>query len=313
MELVVINSYGPMGTSVVGSILEKFGYINLPIRKRKLEDYVLGKKEIQDTYFKNRTLELFNNLSKGNNSGGTGVLDRNKNSKQKKLDINLVKFELEHFTNKNYSNLEDMYFDSMIIANKATIYKKKIKNVVGSIELATNLEKVDNKKLYEFYKKKFNKVKFINLNREFVSWLNSLLSQKLLEKNRSLIPNIVKLSSRKRDYDNYLKDSLYYDSLDLSFEDIFIPNTLNTIKKIEYFLKKNISKVILENEYFDLYGAERNFMTTFTKADDNINYISKLSKLIASKTNSHPNLLIDILFQFSYIIDYLTIKNRIKK
>ncbi len=313
MELIVINSYGPMGTSVVGSILEKFGYINLPIRKRKLEDYVLGKKEIQDTYFKNRTLELFNNLSKGNNSGGTGVLDRNKNSKQKKLDINLVKFELEHFTNKNYSNLEDMYFDSMIIANKATIYKKKIKNVVGSIELATNLEKVDNKKLYEFYKKKFNKVKFINLNREFVSWLNSLLSQKLLEKNRSLIPNIVKLSSRKRDYDNYLKASLYYDSLDLSFEDIFIPNTLNTIKKIEYFLKKNISKVILENEYFDLYGAERNFMTTFTKADDNINYISKLSKLIASKINSHPNLLIDILFQFSYIIDYFTIKNRIKK
>lgn len=313
MELIVINSYGPMGTSVVGSILEKFGYINLPIRKRKLEDYVLGKKDIQDTYFKNRTLELFNNLSKGNHSGGTGVLDRNKNSKQKKLDINLVKFELEHFTNKNYSNLEDMYFDSMIIANKATIYKKKIKNVVGSIELATNLEKVDNKKLYEFYKKKFKKVKFINLNREFVSWLNSLLSQRLLEKNRPLIPNIVKLSSRKRDYDNYLKDSLYYDSLDLSFEDIFIPNTLNTIKKIEYFLKKNISKVILENEYFDLYGAERNFMTTFTKADDNINYISKLSKLIASKINSHPNLLIDILFQFSYIIDYLTIKKRIKK
>ena len=69
----------------------------------------------------------------------------------------------------------------------------------------------------------------------------------------------------------------------------------------------------IENEYFDLYGAERNFMTTFTKADDNINYISKLSKLIASKINSHPNLLIDILFQFSYIIDYLTIKKRIKK
>ena len=51
-----------------------------------------------------------------------------------------------------------MYFDSMIIANKATIYKKKIKNVVGSIELATNLEKVDNKKLYEFYKKKFKRL-----------------------------------------------------------------------------------------------------------------------------------------------------------
>ena len=56
----------------------------------------------------------------------------------------------------------------------------------------------------------------------------------------------------------------------------------------------------------------KDFMTTFTKADDNINYISKLSKLIASKINSHPNLLIDILFQFSYIIDYLTIKKRIK-
>ena len=97
-----------------------------------------------------------------------------------------------------------------------------------------------------------------------MSWLNSLLSQRLLEKNRPLIPNIVKLSSRKRDYDNYLKDSLYYDSLDLSFEDIFIPNTLNTIKKIEYFLKKNISKVILENEYFDLYGER--FYDNFYKS-----------------------------------------------
>ena len=48
MELIVINLW-PMGTSVVGSI-PAFGYINLPIRKRKLEDYVLGKKDIQDTY-----------------------------------------------------------------------------------------------------------------------------------------------------------------------------------------------------------------------------------------------------------------------
>ena len=44
IKLVVISSFGPMGSTVVASIVEKFGYLNLPIRKMGLTDYLLKKK-----------------------------------------------------------------------------------------------------------------------------------------------------------------------------------------------------------------------------------------------------------------------------
>ena len=193
MELIVINSYGPMASTVISSVIEKFGYINLPIRKRKLEEYVIDKRKIDDTYFKDRTIHVLKNLSNLNSIGGINVIDRNKNKLEKKINLNLIQSDLDNFYNKKYTSLEEMYFDSMLIANKATIYKKKTNTIRGSIELATYIEQNDNKEVFRLYKKKFKKVKFINLDREFTSWLNSLLSQKLFERNRSYLPKIVKL------------------------------------------------------------------------------------------------------------------------
>ena len=43
MKLIVLNSVGPMATSLVASIIEKYGYINLPIRKRQIHQYLLKK------------------------------------------------------------------------------------------------------------------------------------------------------------------------------------------------------------------------------------------------------------------------------
>ena len=53
MRLILINSFGPMASSVIASILEKFGYLNLPLRKRDFHEYLI-KKEASDPYFKMR-------------------------------------------------------------------------------------------------------------------------------------------------------------------------------------------------------------------------------------------------------------------
>ena len=313
MELIVINSYGPMASSVVASILERFGYINLPIRKRNLEEYVVGKRKLNDNFFKNKTKEILRNLSESNLSGGYSVLDRNNNKLLKKIDLELIKKDLEVFKNKKYSNVEDMYFESMLIANKGTIYKKKIKNVVGAIELSTYIEKQDNKFLFEAYKKEFKKVKFINMHRDFSSWINSLLSQKIFERNRSAIPNIVRLTSRKRDYDNYVKNSKLYEGLPIHFNDIFLPKSYDTIKIIEKFVSSNNNINDYNDKMYDLYGSLRNFDSTFTKFDDNINYLSYISKKIISRLDrSNFSLILDLAFQLTYFFDYLTAYKRVK-
>mgnify|MGYP001295539025 FL=1 len=313
MELIVINSYGPMASSVVASILEYFGYINLPIRKRNLEEYVVGKRKLNDNFFKNKTKEILRNLSESNLSGGYSVLDRNNNKLLKKIDLELIKKDLEIFNNQKYSNVEDMYFESMLIANKGTIYKKKIKNVVGAIELSTYIEKQDNKFLFEAYKKEFKKVKFINMNRDFSSWINSLLSQKIFERNRSIIPNIVRLTSRKRDYDNYVKNSKLYEGLQINFNDIFLPKSYDTIKIIEKFISSNNNIDDYNGKMYDLYGSLRNFDSAFTKFDDNINYLSYISKKIISRLDeSNFSLILDLAFQLTYTFDYLTAYKRVK-
>ncbi len=48
MEIIVINSFGPMGSTTVASILEKFGYLNVPVRKLHFSDYLIGKRKIDD-------------------------------------------------------------------------------------------------------------------------------------------------------------------------------------------------------------------------------------------------------------------------
>jgi hypothetical protein len=130
-----------MGSSVVAAIVEKFGYINLPLRKRKLNEYVLGSKKIDDNYFKDRTKVIINGLSSDMQLGGTGVLDRDSSLPIKRFDINLASNELEDFYKKQFISIDDLYFASMQLANNLTIYKKKVTDIKGAIELSVDIEK----------------------------------------------------------------------------------------------------------------------------------------------------------------------------
>ena len=90
--IVLINSTGPMGASLVASIIEHLDVINLPVRKRGLNDYVmLNRNFIEDDFFKKRTIEILNNYSKKVQLSGLGVRERDKSKKKNFLTLKKIK------------------------------------------------------------------------------------------------------------------------------------------------------------------------------------------------------------------------------
>ena len=69
-----------------------------------------------------------------------------------------------------------MYFESFLLFNKA-LYKSCNKNPLGVIELTTDIDKYQSQNLQKLYKREFKDVYFINIRRDFLSWLNSFVSQ----------------------------------------------------------------------------------------------------------------------------------------
>lgn len=317
MRLIIINSFGPMASSVVASLIEKLGYINLPIRKRKLNECVLERKKISDDFFKERTLEIFKKLSNFYKVGGISVLDRNKKPKTKRLDINKIQNEIKIFKEMNDSSIQDLYFSSMILGNSATIYKDAIKNPLGAIELTTNIQKYDIDLLYKCYKKHFDDVKVININRNFDGWLNSLCSQ-LFSKKIKFQYLKFNIFNYKKAFLKYSKNIHKFNGLNINFKDIFIPNTENLSKEIsEYLENDNDFLLNIRNQEFDCYGSLSDFNKTFELHDDKINFLSVFSKKFAryyflSKNFFPKDLLCVIFFQILYIFDHINYKLKFK-
>lgn len=318
MRLILINSLGPMGSSVVAAIVEKFGYINLPLRKRKLNEYVLGLKKIEDNYFKDRTKIITNNLSTNMRVGGTGVSDRDSSLPIKRFDINLASKEFKNFYKKQFISIDDLYFASMELANNVTIYKKKVTDIKGAIELSVDIEKYKPDILHSSYLKCFKDIKIINLTRDFDSWLNSLCSQNFSQDKilRYLKFNIL---NYKKIYIKYLTSIKHFKGLNIDFNDIFIPNTNCVIKRIKYFLEDDSNDIVLENfknQSFDLYGGIRSYGKTFNVVDDKLSYLSKYTRYTARRFIylKNKNICIDfffiVIFQFLYILDFVRFKKK---
>ena len=158
MKLIIIGSEGPMGKSLVCALLEKLKFINLPVRKRGVNDYVTNERAFSDLYFKKRTLLIAKELSKPDIGGGISVLERNKNARIKKIDIKIIKSDLKLFYKKKFKNFSEMFFDSMSILNKGTIYKKKIYKPKGAIENSKDISSFEYHRLVSGYKKNFSRL-----------------------------------------------------------------------------------------------------------------------------------------------------------
>lgn len=307
MKLILINSFGPMGSSVIASFLEKFNYVNLPIRKRDFNKYLLGERNLNDPYFKNETLRILQNLEKKSIRGGISVLDRDKSQEIPRFDLSIVRKDLEQFNNKNFNRFSDIYFESMLIANKCVTYKNRISKPKGIIELSVNIQKFNKDNLYKAYKKNFENLKVINLTREFDSLINSLSSQNYSQNIMNINRYKLNLYNYKLAYKKYLKSIETFQGININFDDIFEPYTENTLNRISDYIgeeKKDIKQ--LKYETFDLYGKITGYKKTFSKFDDKQNFIPKFGKSLANfffhtKNNLILNIFVIFIFQLSYL------------
>ena len=319
MRLILINSFGPMASSVIASILEKFGYLNLPLRKRDIHEYLIKKRNLSDPYFKNETIRILKSFEKKKNLGGTNIFARNQGNNLPRINMQKDLERINEFEKKNFNSFSEMYFESMMIFNNCLIYKNPINNPKGVIELSVNLHKYNSKQLYESYKNEFKDIKIINLTRNFDDLINSMVSQNFAQKQKQLHHYKFNILNYKNAYLDYLKSIETFEGFNVDFKNIFQPNTEKIITKLsDYIEEDTLDYQSFKKKNFDLYGKITSFEETFNSIDNNINYIFPIIKKLikfffVSPQRKIINILAIIIFQIFYLFSMMKFKIKYKK
>jgi len=312
MKLLVINSVGPMASTLVAAMAEKMGFFNFPCRKRGLHQYLLGKRRLSDPYFKNRTIEIINGFSVSTLSGGVSVLDRNSSKPIQRTDSKLIHDEIKVFLDTEFTSVSEMYFAANLLISKSMIYKKPT-DFIGCIELTTDIEtfsKEEIEQLSEAYRIEFSEVIFVSMRRDLRGWVNSLLSQKLYARKKQIKSGIVRLSGVIKRYHIYNKNISMLGGVEVEFDDLFIPNTFTVFKLLSDELSIPIPPNLQGIEY-DLYGKLVAFDKAFTVFDDQVDYIGSFlrSFIIEEYGINIYSKIKDVFFAVIFLLRYLTRKS----
>ncbi len=310
-KLLVINSFGPMASTLLSGLIEKFGYTNTPIRKLGLHQYLLGIHNLKSGYMEARLKQILKQHSMLGLRGGISVLDRNNQKPKALTDINKVKDKLE---NINANNVQDLYFQCRNIYSDAVIYKDIQSHKDWQIELTTDIHRFDHKTLYRAYKNNFDDVHMIHLHRDFSGWINSLASQAFvhpeLKQNIKFFPHM-----RYADYALYEEAVAAMPGLNIEFDDLFDTPIEKLSKNISNFIGVDIPKENLRKASFDMYGKIIHYENAFKRFDDNITYLSKptqkyFTKLANNKKIQKPPY--NLITWLIYLVEMIKyrIKNR---
>jgi hypothetical protein len=304
VKLIVINSAGPMGSTVLGALIEQFGYQNLPTRKRGLHDYLTGKRSVADNHLRERTRKLVESLATPRVGGGTSVIDRDKKQPIRRLDPTKIEDDLLAFERKQFTSVADMYAESNQLLAKGITYKPVWPNPRGWIEYTTDIEAFDDSAsdLYEFYRVEFGDVLFFHMHRDFVGWLDSLSSQLLLSKKLTLDSALLRLSSARRRYDSYELSVSAIPGIHVSFESLFLPNTPHLVEKLRSILGSP-ECVNVESANYDLYGSVTDYHSAFNRDDVTGKYLNGAAIRFArqAERKSRIGFLDDLIFQTLYL------------
>jgi len=286
MKIVVVNSSGPMGSTVLGAMIEKFGYLNIPVRKTGLHDYLLKNRSLEDGFMQRRIEENCQQHSKVINSGGVSVRDRGSSKPRQLIDQVIIREALEDYKKKKYHSVADLYNDGRLIYGEGIVYKKS-KHIPGKhVEFTTDISHFNTETLFNAYNKCFENVYMINLRRDFAGWVESLISQRFFHPNLKTRCLFVFHSAVKQ-YRQYCKSIGGYPGLEVDFNSLFIPANLQLIKKIAKFIDEPLPNINWEEEQYDLYGKICDYEKTFRQADLQYTYLSpfavKLMKRLESK------------------------------
>lgn len=264
MKIVVINSNGPMGSSVVGAIVEKFGYLNAPLRNLGLNRCLLSKKETERTQFKKKFVNIFTSQSKMIKMGGVSMLDRDSSPSYCVIDKSSIESEVSAIEKTDFTCISDLYGSLRSAYAKAVRYKT-IKHVPGKhIEYTTYFDQYPTKELCDAYIDEFKDVVFIHMHRNFVGWVESVMSQYFSGSRRWRIILLHALHRRYVNYENKIKDC---PGMHIDFDYLFNEKRNQVINAIAEELGEPVPDIEWENISYDLYGQLRDFSSTFTLAD----------------------------------------------
>lgn len=303
MEIVVINSFGPMGSSVVGAMVEKIGGLNIPVRKLGLHDYIMGNRSLSDNYILKRFSEVVNNHHVPIRQGGVSAVDRDASQPRQLINKDFISKDLSKLNKEKFDNIQDCYEHLRKLYAKAVVYKKS-GNPVKHIEYTTDLIRFDPEALYSAYEKNFDKVHMIHLHRDFTDLMNAMASQSFISKSyiRKFKPFLIK--KRYNLYKEYESIVSKIPGLHLSFKELFLPDTQKTIKKIADFLKMDMPSLDWGTEDYDLYGKLCSYNKAFTMIDDRQNYLSPMTKkLISSAVKKNVTIAHTVSVPFFYLMD----------
>lgn len=302
MKLVVINSTGPMGSTVVSAIVEKFGYLNLPIRDLGMHEYLMGKREINDDFMKRNVIHVLHTDNKKIKGGGTSIPDRDTSPAYQRINLHTIQEKLHNFQDKKYANLIELYRDYRGLYCDALKYKNSNHKEEKHIELTTDFHKFPVDQLCNAYLKEFGEVIFIHLHRDFLGWVESIASQRFSSPPKRLNFFLHELYRRYEDYEKSIKDC---PGIHLNFESLFVPHNKALFDTIAMGIDEKDPGLQWTEEQYDLYGNIRSYERTFTLADVKGSYLSfmTLGLIRFSIRKKKITLFHDAIVYFSYLID----------
>ncbi len=271
-KLVLVNSFGPMGSTLLAGLLEKFGFGNAPLRKIHLHQYLMEETDLNSGLMQKRLEEILISHSKPSTSGGVSVLDRSDQKPKALTDINLVRDDLEQLKKRKFSSIEQLYQACRETYFKAIVYKPVTTKADLHMELTVDIHRFNPDELYARYQDNFKEVYMIHLHRNFKGWINSLASQAFVHpeiKNRiKFFPHL-----RYADYDLYERSVARMPGLHMPFDELFDTPVEDIARRIAAFVKEPVPVIDLRNEKYDLYGKSLSYQKAFTRFDDNIEYL----------------------------------------
>ena len=281
-QFIMIYSDGPMGSSSLGSLFEKYGYINLPFRKFRLSEYVMGIRDITDQSMQNRFLENINILSEEYKIGGTSVKDRD----SRKGEIRTIKPTQEAikiFLSFKPKTLQSLLSHCFIFAAKHITYKEFNIPIRGFIIYELPQFRIKYKFTQKEYLKKLIKLEgftCILMNRNFREWSASLISQQDYRVKIPIIEGKISLEKLflRWKYNQNLTE--LKDLITIDIDSLLLPNT----DKINILISKLLKVPLIKKEYlinqrYDLYGSLMSYKSAFTPSDKsftNSNFFNKL-------------------------------------
>ncbi len=275
MKLVVINSNGPMGSSVVGAIVEKFGYLNAPIRNLGLNRCLLGRSRADMDRLKENFLKTYTSQSRKVKMGGVSMVDRDAGPSLSVIDSSKIEQEMAELKKKDYATLSELYETARNVYAQAIVYKRNRSEPGKHIEYTTYFDQYPTEKLCKAYVDEFEDVVFIHMHRDFVGWVESVMSQYFSGSRRWRIILLHALRSRYLDYEAKTGNC---PGMHLDFESLFTPEKKKLFTAIASQLGESAAGIDWENESYDLYGRINSYSATFTLADVEGTYLSSATR-----------------------------------